>query len=221
MLTTTRPNYAELPTSLLVATFNFVCHQLSLPEVKKFADKATGMKRVEAALDACEAQGLRPKFRLGDGMIDALEVVGMDATNPSLDELSLYENPPEDIGPDDDFVDPKDDKTLTNVQTDGATTTAEPAKPVATTSTLSTLELTHKIQILVENPKRKGSRARKVFDLYRTGQTGEEFVQAVIDAGMDRRTALTNLHWDLDKGFVYLGETADDSVATEASVQPA
>jgi hypothetical protein len=214
----TRPDFALNPMAALVFAYNTVASALNalpsreskISEVSKFSDKATAVKRLNSIIDAVEAAGFEVSY-LPNGAIEKISQLDLQArsnaaiadavaSNPELAAMVMVE---------DGFVPPTEDPTLTNVQTDGAKTVAEPVKSETSVGGLSTLELTHRIEVLVENPKRKGSRARQVFDLYRTGQTGEEFVQAVIAAGFDRRVALANLHWDLDKGFVFLGEVSE------------
>lgn len=50
------------------------------------------------------------------------------------------------------------------------------------------------------NPKRSGSSAAKVFEVYRSGMT----IQAAIDAGIPT----ANILWDKDKGFITIAEAA-------------
>lgn len=205
----TRPDFALNPMAALVVAYNTVAAVLNaqpsreskILEVNKFSDKATAVKRLNSIIDVAEGTGLALVYAPNGAILQLIRA--QEAVDPIAEEIAAgtdVADAPEDDG----FVPPTEDPTLTNVQTDGATTVAEPA-PATSVGGLTTLELSHRIEVLVENPKRKGSRARSVFDLYRTGQTGEEFVLAVIAAGMDRRVALSNLHWDIDHGFIYLG----------------
>lgn len=196
----TRPDFALNPMAALVVAYNLCAAELERPAVNKFSDKATALKRLSAILDDVEAAGLAVSY-LPNGAIEG--IVRKDSISPTPAEVQVVEGAQEGkLGTGWDH--PDGQKLL--AKTEDLVT--EAPKTESTVGGLTTLELTHRIEVLVENPKRKGSRARTVFDLYRTGQTGEEFVAAVIAAGMDRRVALSNLHWDIDHGFVYLGADA-------------
>lgn len=184
-------DFATLSLATLVRSYNTVAAALGETEVRKFSDKPGAVKRLHNIIvRALEAQ-LAVMYD-ADGSVASVGA-------PVLEESSSTDGVPSD----DTFVEPKDDVTLQNVQTDGTTTTAE---PTSTAKLATTLDLTAKVKILVANPKRAGSRAHAVFALYADGQTGQQFVDAVVAAGHPVRVALTNLHWDLDHGFIYLGE---------------
>ena len=205
----TRPDFSLNPIAALVVAHNTVAEHISgVRPVTKFSDKATAVKRVNAAIDAVESAGFVVSY-LPNGAIERIDQLDAQAiqarSNAAIAEavasnLELAA-----------MVTVGQAKTVDVMQTESGPQeyvsysdvhTIEPAA----VGGLTTLELTHRIEVLVENPKRKGSRAHAVFSLYRTGMTGEEFVRAVIAAGHDRRVALSNLHWDLDHGFIHLGE---------------
>lgn len=196
---TTRPDFSSFPSAALVHAYNTCAAELERPVVNKFSDKPTAVKRLNAILDDIEAAGLAVSY-LPNGAIEG--IVRKDSISPTPSEVQVVEDAQE--GTLGTGWDHEDGQRLLAKTEDLVTEAVAPAS----VGGLTTLELTHRIEVLVENPKRKGSRARTVFDLYRTGMTGEEFVVAVIAAGMDRRVALSNLHWDIDHGFIYLGADA-------------
>lgn len=77
------------------------------------------------------------------------------------------------------------------------------------------------VLIHVGNPKRVGSRAHVVYEVYHTAlkrnpeATGEMYIKDMEIVGFTRKLALSTLHWDIDHGFVKLG-TMEPS--TEPSV---
>lgn len=191
----TRPDFALNPMAALVVAYNTVAAVLTVPTVNKFSDKATAVKRLNAVIDLAEEAGYTFSY-LPNGAIDKISdpapAVNPHAASNQLISDAVAANP----------------ELAAMVKVDLPVEPTNPGAEPASVGGLTTLELSHRIEVLVENPKRKGSRARMVFDLYRTGATGEEFVQAVIDSGLDRRVALSNLHWDIDHGFIYLGADA-------------
>lgn len=56
------------------------------------------------------------------------------------------------------------------------------------------------------NPKRKGTRAHKLFELYGLGMVGHKYVKLVVAQGYDRKLALDTLRWDLEHQLVVAGE---------------
>lgn len=59
------------------------------------------------------------------------------------------------------------------------------------------------------NPKKAGSKAHQVYSCYVQGQTVREFVDAVRAQGKSEADALSNLKYDLGKGFVSVGESSN------------
>lgn len=175
-------DFTTLSLAAITRSYNVVAAYLGETEVRKFSDKTNAARRLTAIV--ARVEGATIEYN-SIGEIVAVQAVSPAPAQeePTADEQSTVDEQPQ---------------TKTAVLSNFGT-------PTKIVSDLTTLELSHRIEVLVENPKRKGSRARQVFDLYRTGMTGEEFVLAVIAAGMDRRVALSNLHWDIDHGFIYLG----------------
>lgn len=65
------------------------------------------------------------------------------------------------------------------------------------------------ISSVAPNPKKPGSRAFKVFEVYRVGQTVAEFIAACDKAGIDEKEAKANLSWDRRKYFITISEAVD------------
>lgn len=184
-------DFTTLSLAAITRSYNVVAAYLGETEVRKFSDKTNAARRLTAIVARVEGADIVTN---ADLEIVAVQVV---SPAPTPSEVTVVEDAQRgELGTGWDH--PDGQRLL--ARTEDLVTEAP-----ASVGGLTTLELTHRIEVLVANPKRKGSRARQVFDLYRTGMTGEEFVAAVLAAGMDRRVALANLHWDIDHGFVYLG----------------
>lgn len=62
---------------------------------------------------------------------------------------------------------------------------------------------TRRITVLTEvNPKGKGSKSHKRFELYRTGMTVSEYFAAVQGLGDTRKKASRDMRWDMDHGYI-------------------
>jgi len=81
----------------------------------------------------------------------------------------------------------------------------------------TSLDLDAEIHLLVDtNPKRANSRSSLTFEIYlelagseKPEMTGNDYVEAMIKAGFDRKLALSTLHWDQDHGFIQIGSTPE------------
>ena len=96
--------------------------------------------------------------------------------------------------------------------------TEKPLNSVKSTVS-SNLKLDEELTVLVDiNPKRPTSRAHSTFLLYSVSKTGSEFIQKMLEAGYDRKLALSTLHWDIEHGYISLGEQdhIDPTEDTEA-----
>lgn len=84
-----------------------------------------------------------------------------------------------------------------------------PKKPIAPGRGRKTrVDLTRKVTIVVDpmrptNPKRKGTRAWDIFELYGSRPIrGDVYLRKVREAGYTQKLAIDSLRWDLDHGFV-------------------
>lgn len=190
-------DFATLSLSTLVRSYNTVAAALGETEVRKFSDKPGAVKRLHNIIVRALEAGALVNYA-EDGSVRQVTML-----NSSGDSALV----PDTIN---DGVNSADEPALqTRVQMLGGygpTVGVETPETAPAAKLATTLDLTAKIKILVANPKRAGSRAHAVFALYADGQTGQQFVEAVVAAGHPVRVALTNLHWDLDHGFIYLGE---------------
>ena len=90
----------------------------------------------------------------------------------------------------------------------------------------TTLDLTLPLHLRVDrNPKKNPSRAYDTFRLYSPlfeetedkdrSVTGQDFVDAMVEAGFTRKLALSTLHWDIDHNFIHLGHVPVEVVEEE------
>lgn len=75
-----------------------------------------------------------------------------------------------------------------------------------TKATNTTFAPTAKIKVLVENPKNKGSRARKLFDLYKDGMTVGQYTQALTARKASPALIRSTLAWDTSHSYVKIGK---------------
>lgn len=172
-MTNTRPDFSLNPLNALAVAYNQVALSLGRPEVKKFADKPTAVKRLNAIVDDAEAQNMTVVF-FPNGAVKYV------VDNARTEAAKVHEAP---------VVEPMAEAKPAKVHDRGART------PLALESV---------IEILVPNPKREGSRSHAIFELYRPGMTGQQFLDAMEAAGHGRRLGLSTLNWDLDHGFINL-----------------
>lgn len=82
------------------------------------------------------------------------------------------------------------------------------------------IDMAQRLTTLKPNPKRPESKAWKIFDCYSGAPTGTEFVAKVEALGYSRGDALANIHYDLARGFVRIGdETTPQERAADATKQ--
>jgi hypothetical protein len=98
-----------------------------------------------------------------------------------------------------------------------------PAQPVSASTEKrpavgkTNIDMAQRLTTLKPNPKRPESKAWKIFDCYSGAPTGTEFVAKVEALGYSRGDALANIHYDLARGFIRIGdETAPQERAAAA-----
>lgn len=80
--------------------------------------------------------------------------------------------------------------------------TVAKAEAASAASPRTKLIQTQRIQTVVDNPKKPGSRAFARFALYRAGATVRDFIAACEAAGFPAKEAMADLSWDRRHGFI-------------------
>lgn len=204
-MSNTRPDFALNPMAALVVAYNTIAGHLSQAPVNKFSDKPTAVKRLNAILDDAVARHYEISY-LPNGAIDTV-TFAPESETPQADAIRSAVADAQkrmvDLGAQIIPNSPTPSDIEEHVRKTAVPGGVIERPAVATGSvTNSTLDLAQKIEVLVANPKRKGSRSHKVWDVYTTGMTGEEYVAKMVKLGYGRRLALAALHWDLDYGFI-------------------
>lgn len=182
------------PVASLVADYNKVAAALGRPSVNRFSDKPTALKRLEAIINDAHVAGFTIDYFV-NGSIDKLAQYGEAATKAEV--LAL-----DDARAEEEF------RALTAEEApavEAPATEAPAATEGASGGSHTTLNLAAKIRVLHDaNPKRQNTRARKLWDLYTTGMSAQEYIDRLAANGFNRRVALGALHWDENYGYIQL-----------------
>lgn len=178
-------DYTALPVPVLNESYRIVAEAVGLP-ARRFRSRAQVVASLEEALDRAIETGLRVS-RFPNGAVSAVREPRTRA-RPVRPLRSIV------VG----ASGHNDNHAVQSIVVD----------PAAVRPDHTMLALDRRIRVLVDNPKRNGSRAHALFEMYQDGMTGAQYVQAVINAGLPRRVALDSLHWDLRHGYVRLAGRA-------------
>lgn len=215
-MTNVRPDFSLNPMAALVVAYNTVAEHL--PETKpvaKFTDKATAVARLNKILDAAHDAGFVVSY-LPNGAIDEIvqmtgvEVSGAPATikiegDEFVDPTEIEETVPTVYSATGELVDGTVMVPYETLAEKGEATTTEVAAAPARGKRQSAL-MGKTITLVVEqNPKRKDSRTRTRYDLYKTGLTTDEYMAQSLAQGLGTvREVLSDLHYDSTMGFIKL-----------------
>lgn len=235
-------NINTVVASLSLAQLAIAYNMVASKSIKKFSDKSEAIRRTQAALDAAhKTVVIGPEGGIviteptePSREDDEAELAALAASEEIAEEAETNQEP--------DVTEIEDEKieeeiaekteTLTDQAEPVAEAVAQPAekkapkaasrKPRAETSTEKKAPAkrgpkpvhldTDFIEVLVENPKRKGSEAHARFALYRQGMTVAEFI-----AAGGRRD---DLHWDTGRGFVFVSAEKQEPRLVVAASEP-